>query len=126
MDQVAPVCSVLSPVIAKLIGIGPFWTIIPFIMIGNLVLVLIWKRIGCEEKPNRVAAWTLSLFAAAVAKFAVIFFGVTKLAIPIILGLPEPQASVMSAAFSIPQLLTACLGGVLAIGLLPSLKKVIQ
>ena len=115
-----------SPIFAKLIGIGPFWTIIPFIIIGNIVLVLIWRKIGYEEKPNRVAAWTISLFVAAFAKFLILFFGITKLAIPIILGLPEPQASMMSGAFSIPQLLTACIGGVLAIGLMPSLKKVIH
>ena len=116
----------LSPIFAKLIGIGPFWVIIPFVIIGNIVLVTIWRKIGDKEKPNRIAAWIIALITAAVAKFIIIFFGVTKLAIPIILDLPEPQSSVLSAAFSLPQLLTACIGGVLAILLLPALKKVIH
>ena len=116
----------LSPIFAKLIGVGPFWTIIPFIIVGNIVLVTIWQKIGCKEKPNRYASWIIALVAAAVIKFLIIFFGVTKLTIPIILDLPDPQASVMSAAFSFPQLITACIGGVLAIALLPTLKKVIH
>jgi hypothetical protein len=118
--------AVLSPVFAKLIGIGPFWTIIPFILLGNLVLVTIWRKVGGAEKPNRYAAWAIALVCAAAVKFLIVFFGVTKWAIPVILGLPEPQATVMSAAFSLPQLFTACIGGVLAILLLPALKKALH
>ena len=118
--------AVFSPVLAKLIGIGPFWTIIPFIIIGNLVLVMIWFKIGNSEKPNRVAAWVIALIAAAVSKFLIIFLGVTKLTIPIILGIPKAQADIMSTAFSLPQLFTACIGGLIAIIMLPTIKKVIH
>jgi uncharacterized membrane protein YuzA (DUF378 family) len=117
--------AILSPILAKLVGVGPFWTIIPFIIIGNAALVLIWRLIGDAEKPNKYALWIISLIAAAVVKFAIIYLGVVKLAIPIILGLPEKQALVLSAAFSFPQLITASVGGVIAIILLPVLKKAI-
>ena len=36
----------VSPVIAKLIGIGPLWSIIPFIVAGNIVLACIWPETG--------------------------------------------------------------------------------
>jgi uncharacterized membrane protein len=118
--------AVLSPILAKLVGIGPFWTIIPFIIIGNAVLVLVWHIIGGAEKPNKYVSWVISLVCAAVLKFAVIYFGVVKLAVPVILGLPAPKAQIMSAAFSFPQLITATVGGVVAILILPVLKKAIR
>ncbi|MDR0817213.1 MAG: hypothetical protein LBN35_01090 [Clostridiales Family XIII bacterium] len=118
--------AVLSPVLAKLVNIGPFWTIIPFIIIGNVVLVLVWHLIGGTEKPNKYASWVISLVVAAGLKFVVIYIGVVKLAIPVIIGLPEPKAQIMSAAFSVPQLITATVGGVIAIIILPVLKKAIR
>ncbi len=33
--------AVVSPVMAKLLGIGPLWSLIPFIIAGNLTLILI-------------------------------------------------------------------------------------
>src|SRR5690554_5821411 len=38
--------AVLSPIFAKFFGIGPLWTIIPFIALGNITLVLLWGFIG--------------------------------------------------------------------------------
>ncbi len=38
--------AVASPVLAKLLGIGPLWGLIPFIIAGNLTLILIWHFIG--------------------------------------------------------------------------------
>ena len=125
--QSGVVVALLSPIFAFLIGIGPpFWPIIPIIMIGNTVLVVLWKKIGDGERHNRVAAWIVALVTAAIVKFGIVFFGVTKLVIPIILALPEPHATNISLAFSFPQLITACIGGVLAIAILPTLKKVIR
>ena len=118
--------AVVSPIVAKLLGIGPFWSIIPFIIIGNFVLVALWHKIGNRQTHNRSIDWVLALILAAVAKFIVIFLGVTKIAIPILLSMTEPQATALSTAFSFPQLCTACIGGILAILLLPSLKKVIR
>ncbi len=36
----------ISPVMAKLVGIGPLWELIPFIILGNVTLVLLWHIIG--------------------------------------------------------------------------------
>ena len=38
--------AVISPVMAKLIGIGPLWSLIPFIIAGNITLILTWHFIG--------------------------------------------------------------------------------
>lgn len=119
--------AVISPIMAKFIGIGPFWSLIPFIIAGNIVLVLIWYFIGNRSiSGNKYVAYIISLITAAVAKFLVLYIGIIKIAIPVFLDLPEKQATVISNMFSIPQLVTALIGGVLAIVLFPRLKKVIM
>jgi hypothetical protein len=120
--------AVVSPVLAKLLGIGPLWAIVPFIMMGNLVLVLVWHFIGNRNgvKLPVYAAYAAALVIAAVLKFGVIYLGIVKFMIPIVIGIPEPKASVMSAAFSLPQLATAAIGGALAILIVPPLKKALS
>lgn len=118
--------AVLSPVLARLFGIGPLWSIIPFIILGNLTLILLWHFIGSRTKFNRIAAYIVALIAAAAAKFAVLYFGIVKLAVPVLLQLPEQQATVISAMFSIPQLITAAIGGAAAIVILPLLLRAMK
>lgn len=113
----------VSPVIAKLIGIGPFWILIPFIAAGNIVLVLIWHFIGKKDTTRRYGPYFAAMTTAAVVKFLVIYIGVVKIAVPLLLKLPEPQASVVSGAFSVPQLFTALAGGIIASIVLPNIKK---
>lgn len=120
--------AVISPVMAKVFGIGPSsWMLIPFIIAGNIVLVLIWHLIGNREiNGSNITPRIIALILAALAKFSVLYFGIVKIAVPLILNLPEPQASLMSNIFSIPQLITAALGGVLATLLLPLLEKAVN
>ena len=117
----------VSPVLAKLIGIGPLWALIPFIMAGNIVLVLAWHLIGNRNfSGKKYLTYIITLIIAALAKFAVLYLGIVKIAVPLILKLPEPQASVISGMFSLPQLLTALIGGALAVVLFPRLQKIIK
>ena len=117
--------AVTSPVIAKFLGIGPLWSLIPFIVAGNITLVLLWHFIGNRNMGRREAAYIVALICAAVAKFLVLYIGIVRIAIPVFLGLPEQQAAVISGMFSIPQLITALIGGTVATALLPTLKKAI-
>lgn len=120
----------LSPVFAFLVGIGPAMPmVVPFVMLGNAVLVLAWWFIAGRkntrvEKPN--ARRLVALVAAAVAKFAVLYVGIVLFAIPVLMKLPEKQAKVLSASFSIPQLVTAGIGGAIAILLLPVLSRALK
>lgn len=117
--------AVISPVMAKFIGIGPLWSLIPFIAAGNIVLVLLWHFIGNHQIVRKKTVYIAALVSAAVAKFLVLYIGIVQLAIPVILGLPEQQAAVISSMFSLPQLITAMIGGTLAIILLPAIRKAI-
>ena len=117
----------ISPIIAKLFGIGPFWILIPFIIIGNITLVVLWNLIGNRSfGDKKITSYIIAAIIAAVAKFVVLYLGVVQIAVPIILRLPEKQAMAISGMFSIPQLITALAGGVLAIIILPVMKEAIS
>lgn len=113
----------ISPACAKLIGIGPLWSLIPFIIAGNIVLVLIWNYIGNHSFGKEYVRNITAAVIAALGKFIVLYLGIVRFAVPLLLQLPEPQASVISGTFSIPQLFTALVGGALAVITLPVLKK---
>ena len=112
--------ALVSPICAFLLGIGPqLIAIIPAIALGNLVLVLhfvygkhIWRR---------VLAW----LGAAVAKFGVLYLVVVQL-ICRVLPLKQPQIDTFTAMFSAPQLVTALIGGGVALLIVPVLKKALR
>lgn len=118
--------ALISPVFAKLIGIGPLWEIIPFIALGNAVLVLLWHLIGNARFKNRLTGYLAALPVAAAAKYATLYFSVVKFALGVLLSLPAPQAGVVSQMFSLPQLYTALMGGGVAIFVLIPLKKALK
>ena len=117
-----------TPVMATLLGVGPLWPIVPFIAAGNITLVTVWRLVGNMKLPVKYVSYVAALILAASAKFAVLYFGVVKIALPYILGLPESSAPhiMLSFMFSYPQLITASAGGVCALLLLPLLKKAID
>jgi len=113
----------ITPVIPTLLGFGPLWPIVPFISAGNIVLVIMWHFIGNMKLPVKHLSYICALVIAASAKFSVLYFGIVKIAIPHILGLPD--GNILSFMFSYPQLITASAGGVFAIIVLPALRKAI-
>jgi len=116
--------AVFTPVLPTLLGFGPVWPIVPFIIAGNMALVTVWHFIGNRDFGNKYICHIIAAAAGAVAKFLVLYFGVVRIAAPYILGLPNQ--SVISVLFSYPQLITASVGGICAIILLPSLSKAVK
>ena len=115
----------ISPFFAFMLGIGPkFIALVPFVALGNIVLVLVWGLL-CQKNMN-TKTMTAALVLGAVLKFAALYGGIVKFAIPTLLALPEKQAVVMGANFSWPQLITAVLGGFLAMLIAPTLKKALK
>ena len=118
--------AVLSPIFAKIFGIGPLWALIPFIALGNIALVLCWHFVGKRRFTAPVIVRGMAAMTAAVAKFLVLYVGIVQVAVPVLLQLPEKQAAMISATFSFPQLVTALIGGGLAIIVLPLLGKALK
>ncbi|HBR31689.1 MAG: ECF transporter S component [Eubacteriales bacterium] len=119
--------AIASPFMAFLVGVGPAkLLLIPFISIGNAVLVIVWFLL-VKKTPKNINEYTkqiVALVAGAVLKFITLYFLIVKYAIPVLLKLPEGPAAVMSASFSWPQLVTASIGGVLAILVMPVMNKI--
>ncbi len=114
----------ISPWVAFLLGIGPgLVQIIPCISLGNMVFVtVLWLVIRQPNAP--VIKKVVGISGAAVAKFVTLYLLVIKVFIPLMgASLKEKQIAVFSAMFSWPQLITAFAGAVLAIIILPLVKR---
>lgn len=116
--------AIISPFFAKLIGIGPLWTLIPFIALGNAVLVVAWYVVCKFFTHKKKLSYIIATPIAASLKFLTLYISIVKLAIPLLLSLPEKQASTISGIFSVPQLFTALIGGAVAVLIIPNIVKV--
>ena len=118
--------AVLSPILAFLAGIGPsFIQIIPFIAIGNVLFVTIAWLISKNHIANKKGFMisTIGLITASVVKFLFLWIGLVMIVLPLIPGIKEKQVAIISVVFSWPQLVTALIGSILAIMIIPHLKK---
>ncbi len=116
--------ALLSPFFAFLVGIGPaFLPIVPMVAVGNLVLVLVLHFLAGGKKLGVMSY--VAVAVGAVAKFAALWVLIVKLVLPT-LGLAEKQVAMLSASFSWPQLVTALIGGVLAVTIAPVICKAVK
>jgi hypothetical protein len=118
--------AVLSPLMAFLLGIAPNLPLVPFIILGNIAIVLVWALLCKLSLKPDILKYIIALVAGAVIKFVVLFLSVVKIGVPLILNLPEKQAAAISAQFGITQLITAAIGGAVACIILPVLVKAIS
>ena len=124
--------ALISPVLAFLLGIAPQILTVPAIMAGNTVFVLLLhfaadktgKKIG-----RQVCAWLL----AAVAKFAALYLIVVKLLCGVLSesllasgAMKPPMLQALPATFSWPQLVTALIGGAVALAIAPLIRKALH
>ena len=117
--------ALLSPFCAYLLGIGPaLIQIVPCIAVGNCVYVVVLWLFAKKWRYWRSA---LGIALAATAKFVTLYVAVVKVLIPVMgTALKAPQVQKFTAMFSVPQLITALLGGALALALAPIVRKGIQ
>jgi hypothetical protein len=122
--------AVLSPFLAFIAGIGPaFIQIVPITAVGNTILVLIANlvrnRVG-ESNLRDLIFTAAGILTAGIAKTLFLWLGITVIALPMIPGLGEAQRNVISTAFSWPQLVTAIIGGTIAMAVAPLLKLALR
>lgn len=118
--------AILSPFFAFLLGIGPaLFPLTPCIALGNLVFVVLLALLLSPKKKNSIIWRYGAVVIAAFGKFLTLFLVIVKLVIPM-LGLPDKQVGVMSAMFSWPQLVTALIGGCIAVTIAPLLRKALK
>ena len=112
---------ILSSILASLVGVGPaIPAVTPVIACGNAVLAVVFGLLHGKEWS--FPRWAASAVAAAAVKCAFLW-----VCVPFVLGLlsgvPEKQVAAVSVMFSWPQGVTALIGGVLAMLVLPRLRK---
>jgi len=122
----------ISPVLAYLLGIAPQILTVPAIMAGNCVFVVVLYYVAGKESRKyirQVAAW----LSAAAAKFAVLYAvvvwlicGVFSQALLASGMLKAPMLKTLPAMFSAPQLITALIGGGVALLITPVLRKALR
>lgn len=122
------VVALLSPVFAFVLGIAPQILTVPAIMAGNLVYVLL-LALPVRALWQRALVW----LAAAAAKFALLYGAVAGLLCSLFADallaqglLKAPMLTALPATFSWPQLLTALIGGGVALLLAPVLQKTVH
>ncbi len=124
--------ALISPVLAFLLGIAPQILTVPAIMAGNGVYVVLLHLLADREGkdlPRQAAAWLI----AAVGKFAALYLIVVKVICgvmaPALLEagtLKAPMLKALPATFSWPQLITALLGGAVALIIVPVVRKALR
>lgn len=121
--------ALVSPVFAFLFGIAPNPVTVPAIMVGNTVFVVLLRLLADRQIWKQV----LAVVAAAIAKFGVLYALVTwvicGVAADALLAqglLKQPMLKALPATFSWPQLVTALIGGTIAMLIIPVLKKALQ
>ncbi len=122
----------ISPILAFLLGIAPQILTVPAIVVGNGVYVLILHGLADPDRKKilkNMLAWVVS----AAAKFVVLYILVTQvicgfLAKTLMDGglLKEPMLKALPATFSWPQLVTALIGGGVALIIAPVLRKALK
>ena len=126
------VVALCSPVLAFLLGIAPMALTVPAIMVGNAVFVVLLGLLADKSGkkiPRQVFAW----IAAAGAKFAVLYAIVVWLICGILSenllasgAMLPPMLKALPVTFSWPQLITALIGGAVALVITPVLRKALH
>ena len=126
------VVALCSPVLAFLLGIAPQILTVPAIMVGNAVFVILLAALADKSGKKiskQVAAW----IAAAAAKFAALYAIVVLLICGVLSEsllaagvMKAPMLKALPATFSWPQLVTALIGGAVALLITPVLRKALR
>lgn len=123
------VVAMLSPVFAFFLGIAGNPLVVPVIMVGNLLFVLLLGVLSGKPFWKNILAWLTAAAAKFAAMYALVAWGLGG----ILMGsltkqgfLTDAKLVIMQAQFSWPQLVTALIGGGIALLLVPVLKKALH
>ena len=116
--------ALISPFAAFLLGIGPqLLPIVPAIALGNAVFVLMLSRL-CGKNPP-VWRKALAVAGSAGAKFLSLHLVIVRFLCNV-LPLKQPQIATFSTMFTWPQLITALIGGIAALLIVPVIRKALH
>ena len=124
--------ALISPILAFLLGIAPQILTVPAIMVGNAVYVVLLVLLADKSGKNmvkQVVAWLVAAgakFAALYAIVVLLICGVLSESLLAAGVMKAPMLQALPATFSWPQLLTALIGGAVALLIVPTLRKALH
>lgn len=124
--------ALVSPVLAFLLGIAPQILTVPAIMAGNAVYVVLLYLLA-DREGKRILRQVIAWVAAAAAKFVTLYVIVVKVICGVMAPslmeagtLKAPMLKALPATFSWPQLITALIGGAVALLIVPVVRKALH
>ena len=124
--------ALVSPVMAFLLGIAPQILTVPAIMAGNAVYVVLLSLLA-DKSGKKTVKQIIAWIVAAVAKFATLYAIVVGLICGVLSEsllaagvMKPPMLQALPATFSFPQLITALVGGAVALLIVPVLRKALK
>ena len=121
--------ALLSPLFAYFLNIAPNLIAVPVIMVGNSLFVLLLSVLSGNQIWKRILAWLVAAAAKFSAMYALITWVICGLLADFLLSqgiLKTPMLKMLPATFSWPQLITALIGGGVALLIVPMLKKALH
>ncbi len=124
----AGTAALISPVLAAFFGIipGHFVPMVPVVMAGNLVIVFItWLCFRASNGLSKNSSFVLNVLGigiGALLKCAVMWSATSKIIVPMF-KVSKKAAPALVAAVSAPQFITAAIGGVLALLIIPTMRS---
>ena len=126
------VVALCSPVLAFLLGIAPQILTVPAIMVGNTVFVVLLSLLADKTGKKilkQAIAWVVAAFAKFASLYAVVVWlicGVLSESLISAGVMKPPMVQALPATFSWPQLITALIGGAVALLITPVLRKALH
>ncbi len=124
--------ALVSPILAFLLNIAPQILTVPAIMVGNTVFVVLLHFLA-DPKGKKLVRQVIAWIVAAFCKFAVLYLIVVKLICGVFSEglmasgtLKAPMLKTLPVTFSWPQLVTALIGGAVALAIVPILRKALK
>jgi len=124
--------ALISPVLAFLLGIAPQILTVPAIMVGNTVFVILLHFLA-DKNGKQIGKQVCAWIVAALAKFAALYLIVVKIICGVLSesllasgAMKPPMLQALPATFSWPQLITALIGGAVALAIAPVIRKALH
>lgn len=124
--------AIISPILAYFLKIAPQILTVPAIMVGNSIYVVLLHLLS-DRHGRKLGRQLLAWGVAAGAKFAALYAIVVWLICGVLSerlldsGVMKPaMLNLLPATFSWPQLVTALIGGGVALAIVPVLRKALH
>ena len=123
----AAIAAVLSPVLAFLFAQMLFPQMIPVVAIGNLVIVgVTWLFFTAARREDKSLLNLAGIAAGAIVKTAVLWAAAAIIVVPLFFSANPKVGGSISLMFSWPQLVTAIIGGLVALAVIPPVRTALK